>query len=153
MAAAVSTAKPTRKKTSVRKSRTATAPAKEMQPAPVNVIAQAMLDKKAEDVIALNLTALESTICDHFVIGHGRSATQVLAIADNVEREMYVRLNQTPRRTQGRENAFWIILDYTDIVVHVFQEEYRRFYRLEALWDDALRTAYDDTPKPYLEHE
>ncbi|MDR0729370.1 MAG: ribosome silencing factor [Prevotellaceae bacterium] len=122
-------------------------PARVAQPTPVAIIAQAMLDKKAEEVLSLDFSALESTICDYFVIGNGHSSTQVQAIADNVEKEMDEQLHENPRRVQGKENAFWIILDYTDVVVHIFQTEYRRFYRLEDLWADAVRKTYDETPK------
>ncbi|MDR0667090.1 MAG: ribosome silencing factor [Prevotellaceae bacterium] len=147
------TGRATREKTTDRASRTKRGAASRRpsadeiaRPAPVAVMAQAMLDKKAEDVLSLDLSALESTICDHFVIGHGQSARQVLAIADNVEKEMYEQRHENPRRVQGKENAFWIILDYTDVVVHIFQAEYRRFYRLEDLWADAVRKTYHEIP-------
>jgi ribosome-associated protein len=151
-ATAVNVVKTTRKKATNGKSRAdkpqvthLPSPARVAQPTPVAVIAQAMLDKKAEEVLSLDISALESTICDHFVIGHGRSSTQVQAIADNVEKEMNEQLHENPRCVQGKENAFWVILDYTDVVVHIFQTEYRRFYRLEDLWADAIRKTYDET--------
>jgi ribosome-associated protein len=118
--------------------------AKVKQLASVDVIAQAMLDKKAQEVVSLDLTSLGTAICDHFVICHADSTIQVLAVADNVEKEMHERLHENPRRAQGKENAFWIIIDYTDVVVHIFQTEYRRFYRLEDLWADAGRKNYDE---------
>jgi len=113
----------------------------------VDVIAQAMLDKKAKQVISLDLSELGTAICDHFVIANADSTTNILAIADNVEKEMYEQLKETPFRVQGKENAFWIILDYVDVVVHVFQTEYRQFYRLEELWADAKCETYTDEPK------
>ena len=113
----------------------------------VDVIAQAMLDKKAKEVISLDLSELGTAICDHFVIANADSTTNILAIADNVEKEMYEQLKETPFRVQGKENAFWIILDYVDVVVHVFQTEYRQFYRLEELWADAKCETYTDEPK------
>ncbi|MCD8313666.1 MAG: RsfS/YbeB/iojap family protein, partial [Bacteroidales bacterium] len=63
---------------------------------------------------------------------------------DNIEDKMYELCKRGPVRTQGRENAIWVILDYGDIVVHVFQTLYREFYRLEDLWADAARTDYGD---------
>ena len=147
------TGKAAREQTTDRATRTKRPPAtralssdETARPAAVVVMAQAMLDKKAEDVLSLDLSTLESTICDHFVIGHGQSARQVLAIAENVEKAMYEQRRERPRRVQWKENAFWIILDYTDVVVHIFQAEYRRFYRLEDLWADAARKTYHEIP-------
>ena len=68
----------------------------------------------------------------------------VVAIADNVEDKMIEKCKRKVARTQGKENAYWVILDYGDIVVHVFQTPYRSFYRLEDLWADAERTVYED---------
>lgn len=111
----------------------------------LKTIVNAMLDKKAKNVCCMNLTKIGTNICDHFVICNADSTTNVLAIADNVEDEMIVKCNQKVVRKQGKENAFWIILDYSDIVVHIFQTEYRAFYRLEDLWADA--------DKKYIEEE
>jgi iojap-like ribosome-associated protein len=110
----------------------------------VKVIADAMLDKKAKDVISLDLRAIGTSICDHFVICNADSTTQVVAISDNVEDMMEKKCHRSVTRMQGRENAFWIILDYTDIVVHIFKTDQRLFYRLEDLWADAVKTTYED---------
>jgi len=123
--------------------KTTTVPKSKSVPS-VDVIAQAMLDKKAQEVAALDLTALGTAICDHFMVCHADSSTQVQAIADNVEKEMYEQLHEWPLRVQGKENAFWIIVDYGDVVVHIFQTEYRRFYRLEELWADAEQKKYSE---------
>ena len=85
-----------------------------------------------------------TAITDHFVICHADSAPQVIAIADNVEEKMYTQCNRKVVRAQGKENAFWIIMDFTNIVVHIFKTEYRQFYRLEELWADAIKTNYQD---------
>ena len=69
-------------------------------------------------------------------------AAPVMAIADNIEDRMAEKCHRKALRSQGRENALWIIVDYGDIVVHVFQTQYREFYRLEDLWADAERTEY-----------
>lgn len=110
----------------------------------VEIIAQAMLDKKARDVISLDLSGIGTAISDHFVICNADSAPQVIAIADNVEEMMEKECGRSVVRQQGRENAFWIILDYTDIVVHIFKTDQRLFYRLEDLWADAPKTTYED---------
>ncbi len=107
-------------------------------------IANAMLDKKAQFVCSLDLSEIGTAICDHFVICNADSTTQVQAIADNVDEMMHKECSRRVLRSQGRENAFWIILDYANIVVHIFQTEYRQFYRLEDLWADAPKTTYND---------
>ena len=109
------------------------------------LIATAMLDKKAQRVCSMDLRPVGASICDHFVICHADSTTQVAAIADNVDEMMFVKCHRNPRRTQGKENAFWVIMDYGDIVVHIFQTEYRAFYRLEALWADAVTKFYEES--------
>ena len=110
----------------------------------LNVIADAMLEKKAQDVVALDLRSIGTAISDHFIVCNADSTPAVVAIADNVEDRMIEKCKRKVVRTQGKENAFWVILDYGDIVVHVFQTPYRAFYRLEDLWADAERTVYED---------
>lgn len=110
----------------------------------LKVIADAMLEKKGQDVVSLDLRPIGTAISDHFIVCSADSAPNVVAIADNVEDRMVEKLRRKVLRTQGKENAFWIILDYGDIVVHVFQTPYRAFYRLEDLWADAERTVYED---------
>ena len=110
-----------------------------------------MLEKKAQNVVSLDLRNIESSICDHFVICNADSTTQVAAIADNVLVKMEEKLGLKVLRMQGLENNFWIILDYGDVVVHIFLSEYREFYRLEDLWADAVRKLHKDSPKPTAE--
>lgn len=110
----------------------------------VEIIAQALRDKKAQNIVALDLTALDAAICNYFMIAHADSGTQLTALADNVEKEMHEQLQEKPLRVQGKENAFWIIMDYGDVVVHLFQTGWRLFYRLEELWADAVQKKYKD---------
>lgn len=110
----------------------------------VKVIADAMLEKKGQGVLSLNLKKIGTAMSDWFVVCNADSTTNVLAIADNVEDRMAERCRRKVLRSQGKENALWVILDYGDIVVHVFQTAYREFYRLEDLWADADRTDYGD---------
>ena len=110
----------------------------------LQVIADAMLDKKAKGVMSLDLTGIGTAITDYFVVCNADSTTQVVAICDNVEEFMLDRCKRSPIRKQGRENAFWVILDYGNIVAHIFRTEYRDFYRLEDLWADAQKTEYDE---------
>ena len=110
----------------------------------LKVIADAMLEKKAQDVVALDLRQIGTAISDHFIVCNADSTPAVVAIADNIEDRMMEKCKRKVVRTQGKENAFWVIMDYGDIVVHVFQTPYRSFYRLEDLWADAERTVYED---------
>ena len=110
----------------------------------LKVIADAMLEKKGQDVVSLDLKQIGTAISDYFIVCNADSTTNVSAIADNVEDRMREKCGRKVIRTQGKDNAFWVILDYGDIVVHVFQSPYRSFYRLEDLWADADRVAYED---------
>lgn len=110
----------------------------------LKTIADAMLEKKGKNVCSLDLRAIGTSICDYFVICNADSGTNVISIADNIEEQMLVKCNRKVVRMQGRENAFWIIMDYANIVVHIFQTEYRQFYRLEDLWADAKMTKYGE---------
>lgn len=110
----------------------------------IKVIADAMLEKKGKNVIALDLKPVGTAISDCFMVCNADSTANVVAIADNIEDKMFGNCGRKVLRTQGKENAFWVILDYGDIVVHIFQTPYREFYRLEDLWADAGRTEYSD---------
>ena len=113
----------------------------------VKVVAEAMLQKKAQRVVSLDLTGIGTAITDHFVICNADSTTQVAAIADNVLVKMEEELGERVLRMQGLENDYWIILDFSDVVVHIFLTEYRDFYRLEDLWADAEKKEWVDEPR------
>lgn len=114
----------------------------------LRVIADAIQEKKGQNVISLDLRPLGSAIADHFVIANGDSTTNVAAIADNIIKKTREELGRKPLRTQGLENNFWIILDYGNIVIHVFLTEYREFYRLEDLWADAPKKVWKERRIP-----
>jgi len=103
----------------------------------VDSIIQGIQDKKGKEIVRLNLSSLENSVCEYFVICHGESNTQVEAIANSIEEKVSDKLNQRVWRRSGRENLQWVLLDYFDVVVHIFQKQYREFYRLEDLWADA----------------
>ena len=113
----------------------------------VKVIADAMLDKKGQRVVSLDLRPVGSSVADWFIVCSADSTTAVSAIADNILVKMMEKCSTKVRRMQGLENGYWVILDFSDVVVHVFLNEYRNFYRLEDLWADAPRTEYTDAPK------
>jgi len=102
----------------------------------VNIAVQAADDKKAIDTRVLDIREI-SIIADYFVICSGRSAPQVQAIADNIQ-EQLKKENVPALHLEGVREGTWVLLDYGDVVVHVFQEAERQFYKLERLWGDAL---------------
>ncbi|MCK9626677.1 MAG: ribosome silencing factor [Bacteroidales bacterium] len=110
----------------------------------IQTIAEAMLEKKAKNVISMDLRKIGASISDYFVICNADSTTQVVAISDYIEEMMDTKCNRSVLRKQGKENGFWIILDFINIVVHVFKTEYREFYRLEDLWADAEKQLYEE---------
>lgn len=99
-------------------------------------------EKKGNDIVRLDLRNLNSASADYFIICNADSATQVKAIADSVEKEIYIKTQTDPWKKEGLENADWIILDYFDVVVHIFKTEKRNFYGIEDLWGDAQATSY-----------
>lgn len=103
----------------------------------VELIVKGMQEKKAHDIVYFDLRDLPNAVSDFFVVCHGNSNTQVDAIADSVEEIVRVAANEKPWHSEGFENSHWILLDYVNVVVHVFQKEYRDFYRIEDLWADA----------------
>jgi len=102
----------------------------------VDNIIEGIQEKKGKEIVCIDLSALENSICRYFIICHGDSNTQVGAIAQSVEKVMEDKLNEKVWRKQGLENAHWVLLDYVDVVVHIFQKEFRDFYNLEELWAD-----------------
>lgn len=111
-------------------------------------IVEGILKRKGQNVKSLDLTKLTNGVCDYFVICHGNSKNQVEAIADSVMEEVQKSDGGKPWHKEGFENAEWILLDYVDVVVHIFIEETRSFYNLEGLWADAPIKEYsDDNPE------
>ena len=96
-----------------------------------------MQEKKAKEIVCLDLRKIHNAVSDFFVICHGDSNTQVDAIAGSVEKEIKTKMGENPWHREGFGNAEWILLDYVDVVVHVFQKEQRDFFKLESLWGDA----------------
>ena len=105
-------------------------------------IVQVIDSKKGKDIKLVEIKNL-SSLGDYFVIASGSSNTQVKAIADEVEEEM-TKLGFEPNKVEGRQSAQWILLDYYDVMVHVFLEEARNFYNLERLWCDAPQVDISD---------
>lgn len=111
-----------------------------------DLIISGMQDSKAKEIVSLDLSAIKNSVCKYFIICHGTSRTQVESIADLVEETVRVKLKEKPWHREGFENAEWILLDYVDVVAHIFQPETRSYYQLEKLWADAevTRIAAED---------
>ena len=110
----------------------------------IEVIAQAIQDKKGKGVVSLDLSGMDGAICSHFVVCNADSTTQVSAIADSVEEAVFNKLGEWPWRVEGKQTGLWVAMDYIDVVVHIFQTELRDYYRLEDLWADAPMVEYED---------
>ncbi|AQG78260.1 ribosome silencing factor [Spirosoma montaniterrae] len=100
-------------------------------------IVRGMQEKKGQDIVVMDLRNVKNAICDYFVLCSGTSDTQIDAIATSVEEEVYKASRQDPWHKEGKLNREWILLDYVDVVAHVFKKERREFYDLEQLWGDA----------------
>lgn len=105
-----------------------------------NVIVTGMEDKKASDIVVMDLRDITSTMTDFFVICSGSSDTQVEGISNAVEETVYKQSKERPWRSEGKTNRQWVLMDYVNVVVHIFLKEKREFYQLEELWGDAKVT-------------
>ena len=105
----------------------------------VAAVLEAMEAVKGKDIVTLDLREITAAVTDYFVICHAPSKTQVDALADKVEELVFEKTHVKPYHVEGRENSEWILIDFVDVVVHVFQESKREFYKLEELWADAER--------------
>jgi len=114
----------------------------------VNCIVDAILDKKGKEVVSLEIGKLPNSVCDYFIICHADSTTQVHAIAENIEVKVREQLNEKVWKSAGYDNSIWVVLDYVNVVVHIFQTEWRSYYKIEELWADAQTKLYTDEPQP-----
>jgi len=95
---------------------------------------------KGEDIQLLDLRAIDNSPCDYFIICNGNSNTQVNAIVQSIQKTVSKAVKEKPFHIEGQSNAEWILMDYVNVVVHVFQKQIRDYYNLEALWGDAKTT-------------
>jgi ribosome-associated protein len=96
---------------------------------------------KGNDIDILDLRAIDNAACDYFIICNGNSNTQVSAIVNSVQKMVSKELKDKPWHVEGMENAEWVLMDYVNIVVHVFQKQIREYYNIESLWGDAKITS------------
>ena len=106
-------------------------------------VIQAIGEKKGENIISLDLRNIPEAVADFFVICDAGSGTQVKAIADCIEEKVKKQTGESPYRQEGTAALQWVLIDYINIVVHIFQPETRRFYQLEEMWSDASRMDHE----------
>lgn len=109
----------------------------------VDTIVELIQDKKGKDIVSLDLRNIPEAITDYFVVCHAESTTQVRAITDYIEDEVKKRTSVKPFHVEGRSNGEWCLVDFGDVIVHIFQREKREFYQLEELWSDAVTKHYE----------
>jgi len=107
-------------------------------------VVKGMQDKKAKNIIKIDLTHINEAAADYFIVCHGDSDRQVKAIADSVEDETLAAFSEKPINREGVTHCRWVLLDYANVVVHVFQKDVRAFYEIEELWHDGKFTTYQD---------
>ena len=107
-------------------------------------VVKGIFEKKGQNVLKVDLRKLDNRITDYFIICHGTSTTHVGSISESVEDTVRETTGEKPFHTEGLENSFWVLLDYGNVVVHIFLEEYRNFYSLESLWADAMISILED---------
>lgn len=103
----------------------------------VDAIIEGIFEKKGNDVVKIDLRNLDNRVSDYFIICDARSTTQVDSICDSVEDTVRAKTGEKPAHVEGLDNCFWVLLDYGNVLVHIFQQEYRNYYNLESLWADA----------------
>ena len=106
----------------------------------ISVIIKGIDDVKGDDIQLLDLREIENTVCDYFIICSGSSNTQVNAITGSIQKLVSKELKDKPWHVEGQNNSEWILMDYVNVVVHVFQKHIREFYDIESLWGDAKIT-------------
>jgi ribosome-associated protein len=109
----------------------------------IAVIISGIEDVKGKGISILDLRDIENTVCDYFIICEGTSNTQVNAIVNSIQKKVSKELKDNPWHVEGADNAEWVLLDYVNIAVHVFQKQTREYYDIESLWGDAKTTVIE----------
>ena len=110
----------------------------------LEIIIESIKEKKGKKIVSIDLREIENSIFDYFIICHGTSTTHVSALSDNVEIKPKELLGIKPDHVEGVQNSQWVLIDFSGVVVHIFLEEQRAFYRLEDLWADGKAKIYED---------
>ncbi len=115
-------------------------------PAVVKAAIDGIQEVKAHDIVFLDLRKIHNRVCDYFLICHGNSNTQVSATADSVEKATYKQAQEEPWHVEGKQNGQWVLMDYSNLVIHIFHQDVREFYNLEKLWSDGDLYEIGDEP-------
>jgi len=110
----------------------------------VKTVVEALQEKKGRQIVTMDLSKLENSICQYFIICQGKTTTQVSALSDSVWDRVYKQLHEKPMGAIGMREAQWIAMDYGTVMLHIFIPELREFYNLENLWADADMTEIPD---------
>ncbi|MEN8788983.1 MAG: ribosome silencing factor [Flavobacteriaceae bacterium] len=111
----------------------------------ITLILHGIEEVKGLDTNLLDLREIENTVCDYFIICSGTSNTHVNAIVNSIQKTVREAIQDKPWHVEGSENAEWVLLDYINVVVHVFQKQTREFYDIEGLWGDAKVTMFENS--------
>ncbi len=106
----------------------------------ITEIIKGIEDVKGENISILDLRDIENTVCEYFIVCDANSNTQVNAISGSIQKKVSKSIKDKPWHVEGENNAEWVLIDYVNVVVHVFQKQVREFYDLESLWGDAKIT-------------
>ncbi|RNC83541.1 MAG: ribosome silencing factor [Winogradskyella sp.] len=106
----------------------------------ITTIISGIEDVKGKDITLLDLREIENTVCDYFIVCEGTSNTQVNAIVNSIQKQVSKNTKDKPWHIEGTDNAEWVLMDYVNVVVHVFQKHIRAYYDIESLWGDAITT-------------
>ncbi len=109
----------------------------------ISVIISGIEDVKGKKISILDLREIDNTVCDYFIICEGTSNTQVNAIVNSIQKKVSKELKDNPWHVEGIDNAEWVLIDYVNIAVHVFQKHIREYYDIESLWGDAKTTVIE----------
>jgi ribosome-associated protein len=111
----------------------------------ISTVIAGIEDIKGKEITILDLRELENTVCDYFIICEGTSNTQVNALVNSIQKKVSKELKDNPWHVEGSDNAEWVLIDYVNVVVHVFQKHIRAYYDIESLWGDAKITQIETT--------
>ena len=109
-----------------------------------HAIVKGMQEKKASEIIVMDLREVKNAVADFFVICSGNSDKQIEAISESIDEDVYKALKEKPWHTEGKSNKEWMILDYISVVAHIFRKDRRQFYALDKLWGDAQITEFEN---------
>ena len=111
----------------------------------IALIISGIEEVKGHDINLLDLRNIENTVCDYFIICNGTSNTHVNAIVGSIQKTVSKAIKDKPWHVEGSENAEWVLMDYVNVVVHVFQKQVREYYDIEGLWGDAKVTLVESS--------